>query len=80
MERDEIFKEVCKIVAYHFKIDISTIQPNSEFVRDFNADSVDIVTLVFLLEDKFGIILDYNQGLYSISNTVDIILSKQNHE
>ena len=51
--REEIQQKVIDIVAEQMGIDKSEITPETSFVNDLNADSLDTVELVMELEDEF---------------------------
>ena len=50
-----ILDEIKTLVADKLGLDASTISPESSFVDDLNADSLDLADLVMALEDKYGI-------------------------
>ena len=49
------FDKVKKIVADQLQQDLDNITPNSTFVDDLGADSLDIVELIMRFEEEFGI-------------------------
>ncbi len=51
----DIFERVRKIVAEQLGIDESEITPESHFIDDLGADSLDTVELVMALEEEFGL-------------------------
>ncbi|MRJ07252.1 MAG: acyl carrier protein [Epsilonproteobacteria bacterium] len=51
----EIFEEVKKIIKEQLNISEEEIKPESKFVEDLGADSLDIVELMMSLEEKFQI-------------------------
>jgi len=55
MERAEIEKIVKEIVVEKLKVDASQIKPNSSFVDDLGADSLDTVELIMDFDQKFNI-------------------------
>ena len=52
-----IFERVKKIVANQLGVEEAEVKPESSFVDDLNADSLDLVELVMGLEEEFS-----NQG------------------
>ena len=50
----EIAEKVTKIVAEQLGVKEEEIKPESSFVNDLGADSLDTVELVMALEDEFG--------------------------
>ena len=52
---NDIAEQVKKIVVDHLGIDESKIKPESKFIDDLGADSLDTVELVMAFEEKFDI-------------------------
>ena len=53
MDASEIESKVIDIVAEQMGVDKSEINPNTHFINDLNADSLDTVELVMEFEDEF---------------------------
>ena len=51
----EIETQVKQIVVDHLGIDQDKVTPESKFIDDLGADSLDTVELVMAFEEKFGI-------------------------
>jgi len=51
----EILEKVKKIIADKLDIEEDKITPESSFLDDLGADSLDIVELIMELEEEFGI-------------------------
>jgi len=51
----EIFEKVKKIIADKLDIEEDKITPESSFLDDLGADSLDIVELIMELEEEFNI-------------------------
>jgi len=51
----EIFEKVRKIIADKLDIEEDKITPESSFLDDLGADSLDIVELIMELEEEFNI-------------------------
>ena len=51
----EVSNQVKQIVVDHLGIDESKVNPESKFIDDLGADSLDTVELVMAFEEKFGI-------------------------
>ncbi len=49
-----VFERVRKIIADQLGVDEADIKPNTSFVEDLNADSLDLVELIMSLEEEFG--------------------------
>ena len=51
----EIAERVKKIVVEHLGVEKSKVVPDASFIDDLDADSLDTVELVMLLEEEFNI-------------------------
>ena len=49
-----VFERVRKIIADQLGVEESEIQPQTSFVDDLNADSLDLVELIMSLEEEFS--------------------------
>ena len=72
-------EKVKKIVMDHLGIDESKILPDSKFIDDLGADSLDTVELVMAFEEQFGIEIpdDAAETISTVQNAIDFINSKQ---
>jgi len=74
----EIEAKVIKIVGDQLNVDESEINPDSSFVDDLGADSLDTVELVMAFEEEFGIEIpdDDAESIQSVQNAIDYIAGK----
>jgi acyl carrier protein len=49
-----VFERVQKIIAEQLGVDEAEIKPETSFVDDLNADSLDLVELIMSLEEEFS--------------------------
>ena len=49
-----MFEEVAKLLAEQLNVDVSKITEQSEIVQDLGADSLDVVELLYTLEENTG--------------------------
>ena len=72
-------EQVKKIVVDHLGIEESKVTPESKFIDDLGADSLDTVELVMAFEEKFGIEIpdDAAETILTIQNAIDFIESKK---
>lgn len=61
-----------KTIEKHFKVPLFKITPQSQFIADFGADSLDVVEFVLALEDEFEITIPDNQA-QQINTVQDVI-------
>lgn len=52
---EKLYDKVAKLIAKELNIEISKVQPKSDFVNDLGCDSLDTVELVMAVENEFGI-------------------------
>ena len=71
--------EVKKIVVEHLGIDESKVNPESKYIDDLGADSLDTVELVMAFEEKFNVEIpdDAAETILTVKNAIDYIVSKQ---
>ncbi|MBF0281104.1 MAG: acyl carrier protein [Zetaproteobacteria bacterium] len=74
----EIEGKIIKIVADQLNVDESEINPDSSFVDDLGADSLDTVELVMAFEEEFGIEIpdDDAEKIQSVQNAIDYVATK----
>jgi len=70
--------ELRKLVAERLGVDEKDITPKASFKEDLGADSLDLVELVMMLEDKFGIEIDDEDAekLVTVQDAIDYLKSK----
>ena len=75
----EVETQVKQIVVDHLGIDDSKVTPESKFIDDLGADSLDTVELVMAFEEKFGIEIpdDAAETIQTVQNAIDFIQSKK---
>ena len=75
----EIESQVKQIVVDHLGIDESKVTPESKFIDDLGADSLDTVEMVMAFEEKFGIEIpdDAAETIQTVQNVIDYIQSKK---
>lgn len=52
---NEVFSKVKEIIVDQLGVDEGQVKPDTSFVDDLGADSLDVVELVMALEEEFGI-------------------------
>ena len=75
MERSEIEARVRKVVARVLGVEENRVGPDSRFVEDLGAESVQGLELVASFEEEFGIEMEENAALEvkSVGKAVDFI-------
>ena len=74
-----IEEQVKQIVVEHLGIDESKVTPESKFIDDLGADSLDTVELVMAFEEKFSIEIpdDAAETIQTVKDAIDYIESKK---
>ena len=75
----EVEAQVKQIVVDHLGIDQEKVSPESKFIDDLGADSLDTVELVMAFEEKFGIEIpdDAAETIQTVQNAIDYIQNKK---
>ncbi|MBE9040545.1 acyl carrier protein [Oscillatoriales cyanobacterium LEGE 11467] len=78
MSQDEILTKVKKIVAEQLEAEEEKVAPESHFVNDLGADSLDTVELVMALEEEFDIEIpdEAAEGITTVREAVNYITEK----
>ncbi|QIR40932.1 acyl carrier protein [Tolypothrix sp. PCC 7910] len=78
MSQAETFDRVKKVVVDQLGVEADTIKPQSTFIDDLGADSLDIVELVMAFEEEFDIEIpdESAEKILSVQDAVDYINSK----
>ena len=69
------FEKLRDIIADVLDLDPSEIKPESEFVSDLGADSLDVLEIVMGIENEFGISIpdDAAAGIVTVNDAVEQI-------
>ena len=75
----DIEGEVKQIVGEHLGIEESKVTPESKFIDDLGADSLDTVELVMAFEEKFNIEIpdDAAETILTVKDAIDFIQNKK---
>ena len=74
------FEHVAALLADQLGIDVSTVTPEKEVVKDFGADSLDIVEMLMGLEEEYGITVSEEEAaaIKTVGDIVALIENQQN--
>ncbi len=73
-----VFDRIKSKVAHQLGVEEGSITPESSFVEDLGADSLDVVELVMALEEEFGVEIpdDQAEKIVTVGDAVKFI---ENH-
>lgn len=76
---DNILDKVRGIIVNQLSVDAEKVKPESSFIDDLGADSLDIVELVMALEEEFGIEIpdEHAENILTVKDAVNYI---KNHK
>lgn len=75
----DVYEKLYDIISDHFAVDRETLSPETEFVADLGADSLDVVELALGVEETFDLSEmqeDVLKEIQTIENLADYVLSK----
>lgn len=65
-------EKIVKMIASKLNKKVEDVKPESRLVEDLGADSLDIVELLMMLEDEYGITIP-DQDAVKLSTIADIV-------
>ncbi len=73
--KDQIFDKVKAIIVDQLGVEAAEVSPESSFIEDLGADSLDIVELIMALEEEFEVEVpdDDAEKLATVSDAVEYI-------
>ena len=73
------FEKIRKIIAEEMNLNVEDVKPESRFVEDLAADSLDVIQIVLKLEEEFDIEIpdDAVEQISTVQDAVDQIKSKK---
>ena len=73
-------EKIQKIIAEEMNLNVEDVKPESRFVEDLAADSLDVIQIVLKLEEEFDIEIpdDAVEQISTVQDAVDQIKSKKN--
>jgi len=70
-----LFDDIKEVVVEQLNVNPDEVKPESKFVEDLGADSLDVVELVMALEEKFNIEIpdDQAEKIHTVGDAVKYI-------
>lgn len=74
----DVFTEVKEIICQQLKANPDQIKPETSFIDDLGADSLDSIELVMALEEEFGIEIpdEDAEKLHTVNDAVNYVRKK----
>jgi acyl carrier protein len=68
-------EKVKEIVAEQLGVSLDQVKPESKFVEDLGADSLDLTELIMAMEDEFGVEIDDEkaQEIKTVQDAINFI-------
>ena len=82
MTNEEIISKINEILIEEFEIDAELIEPNAPLMESLELDSLDLVDIVVLIDNNFGVALkapDFKE-IVTIQNFYDLVIIKVNEK
>lgn len=75
---EKMLEKVMDLLAKQLRIDVKTLEPDTNIVEDLGADSLDIVEMLMAIEENFGITVSDEEAmtLKTIRDVADFIEKK----
>lgn len=82
MTEQEIIAKINEVLADEFEADASTITPDAALMETLDLDSLDLVDVVVLIDNNFGITLTGPDfvGIKTFQDFYDLIIRKVNEK
>jgi len=77
-----LFEEIQEVICEQLKAKPEEVRPETSFIEDLGADSLDTVELVMALEDKFNIEIpdEGAEGMNTVEDVVRYVAKKINRD
>lgn len=73
------FEKVCNSIAEVLNVDPAEIKPETTFIEDLGADSLDIYQIIMKIEDEFEIRIDEKdvEHIRTVAEAMELITSRR---
>ncbi len=82
MDNKELTEQIIAVLAEEFEVDADQITPESSLKDTLGLDSLDLVDVVVLVDQNFGVTLTASDfvGIVTFSDFINLIERKQNEK
>ena len=74
-----LFDEIKEVIVKELSVEADKVTLEAEFVKDLNADSLDVVELIMALEEKFGVTIP-DEEANKIQKVGDVVAFIEAHK
>lgn len=69
----DVAKQVIDLVGYQLGAELGSVTPQARFIEDLRADSLDVVELIMIFEERFGISISDTEAekIHTVGAAVD---------
>lgn len=73
------FEKVCKSISEVLSVDPGEIKPETTFLEDLGADSLDIYQIIMKIEDEFEIKIDEKdaENIRTVAEAMELITNRR---
>ncbi len=81
MEEYKMIKDtVIEIIAEQLEVEEETITPETNFVEDLEADSLDIFQVLSEIEDELDLVIETDENIETVQQLIDHIKRVESEE
>lgn len=76
--KEELFEALKEVLVDRLKVEAETIVPQANLLDDLGLDSIDLMTMVMALEERFGIEVpdEEVEGVETVQQALDLLAKK----
>lgn len=80
-QKVDVEQKVIRIVSETLGLELSEVKKESNFVNDLGADSLDVVEVIFKLEQGFSVSIpdEVTENIETVQDAVNFLEDKVNH-
>ena len=74
--KQNVYERIRDIVSEQFDVDLESVNEDTDFLSDLDADSLDVVELAMSIEESFGLAQigeDAIRGIRTVGDLVDYV-------
>ena len=75
----DILEMIKEILAKQLKVDVNTIDEDTNIVDDLGADSLDVVEMLMTIEEEYGVVVP-DEAVASFSTVGDVARYVENNQ